>query len=75
MQLTALPGEIALPGESGDGTAGYSGGGGYGPTFGGGHGGSDGGDGQDGDELLQYIGGQGSGLDVRTIPLTHFELR
>ena len=74
--VSALPGGDSLTGL--DGGFGYSGGGAYGactfcePPYVGGNGGSDGGDGQDVDDLP---GGKGSGFDVRTVPLTHFELR
>merc|ERR1712117_456460 len=73
--VSALPGGDSLTGL--DGGFGYSGGGAYGactfcePPYVGGNGGSDGGDGQDVDDLP---GGKGSGFDVRTVPLTHFEL-
>ena len=70
--VTALPGESVL--NSNNGGNGYSGGGAACYTNGCsyGDGGSDGGDGQDSEN---YRGGRGSGLDVRTIPLTHFDLR
>ena len=71
--VTALPGESVM--NSNNGCDGYSGGGAYccsGVVGSGGDGGMDGSDGQDSSD---YTGGQGSGLDVRTIPLTHFELR
>ena len=67
--VTALPGESPNGYDGGDG---YSGGAAYCYLCTGGLGGSDGGDGQ----ATGYgSGGQGSGFDVRTIPLTHFELR
>ena len=65
----------ALPGEGGgyNGGDGFSGGGARGSSLElGGNGGSNGGNGEG---SSSYSGGQGSGLDVRTIPLTHFELR
>ena len=63
--MMALPGEGAV---GPNGANGYSGGGAY-PV---GNGGSDGGNGQD---VVGYSGGKGSGLDIRTIPITNFELR
>ena len=75
--VSAPPGESPLPGsDNGQGADGYSGGGGYGYELNGDGGtdGSDGGAGLDGEGNI-VSGGQGSGLDVRTIPLTHFELR
>ena len=64
-------------GEYADGGSGYSGGGGdcngnVDPCAGG-DGGSDGSDGEAGRQYFE--GGQGSGLDIRTIPLNNFELR
>ena len=70
--VTALPGESATTFDDRGGD-GYSGGGGGDGNPEGGDGGTDGGDGQD--STSGDSGGQGSGLDVRTIPLTHFELR
>ena len=69
--LTASPG-----GDGGgeDGAPGYSGGGADCRSCGstpGGDGGTDGSDGED----SSYDGGLGSGFDIGTIPLTHFELR
>ena len=67
--VQASPGER---GEYNDGGDGYSGGGAYdhqGEI--GADGGSDGGDGEDSNG---HSGGNGSGLDLQTIPLTHFEL-
>ena len=68
--VTALPGG---DGGSYQGADGYSGGGadGYNGLVGG-DGGSDGGDGSDSE---YYSGGKGSGLDIRTLPITNFELR
>ena len=70
--VTALPGGSKTG--SGQGGDGYSGGGGFGSDSSA-NGGRDGSDGSDGEGSSSFSGGQGSGLDVRTIPLTHFELR
>ena len=67
--LKAKPGQNGGDAEGGDG---YSGGGGDGfNDIGGGGGGSDGTDGED----ASYSGGQGSGLDISTIPLRNIILR
>ena len=67
--LTASPGG---DGGGNDGGYGYSGGGADSNSGSpGGDGGTNGSDGED----SSYDGGQGSGFDIGTIPLTHFELR
>ena len=72
--ITALPGgDGSNENRNGDGANGYSGGGcdgGYEVI--GGIGGSDG---SDGGSVGNYNGGKGSGLDIRSIPITNFELR
>ena len=79
-QLTdAADGRVLLTANGGDdsgvdnGAAGYSGGGAdCGTSCVGGNGGTNGADGED---SINYNGGQGSGFDISTIPLRHFALR
>ena len=72
--LEALPGELCQ--YQGAGGAGYSGGGGWGRSGVGWVEGGDGGsDGEDGEEGSQSSGGQGSGVDVSSIPMEGFRLR
>jgi len=73
--LTANPGGDSVSGNGGDGGDGYSGGGAdcdFGCSSGGGDGGSNGGDGEDSADGRE--GGQGSGLDISTIPLRNIVL-
>ena len=66
-----MAGESYGPDNAYSGGNGYSGGGGYGFSSGG-NGGSDGNDGYDSE---YFFGGQGSDLDIATIPLKLIELR
>ena len=71
--LTASPGGDAFQTNGGPG---YSGGGADWNGCSGGCPSGDGGtDGSDGGDSNTHAGGQGSGFDIGTIPLTHFELR
>ena len=71
--LIALPG-VGAP-KTGGGSDGYSGGGADPKHDGDGFGGAGGTDGGDGQDSPDYEGGQGSGLDISTIPLKNFQLR